>query len=364
MVEVRAARVVTPQGIISPGAVEIGGGRIVAVSAVTGDVPDRTLCPGFVDLQVNGHGDVDVATATGDEWHRLDESLLSQGVTTWCPTLTSRPLDLYPPALAAVEEVAGRPGPRPTIAGVHLEGPFLSPDHAGAHPAGHLGAVDRGWLDALPPMVKVVTIAPELKGALGAIASLSRRGVLVALGHSGADHATTTAAVDAGARLVTHVFNAMATLHQREPGLVGAALTDDRVAVSLIADLVHAHPAVLSLVFRAKGPFGVALITDATAWQSPRIREAVTLRDGAPRRSDGTLAGSTLTMDRALANVVRHAGVPLEGGAAAAATVPARLLGLTDRGRIEPGARADLVALRPDLSIEAVWVGGEQVVGG
>ena len=365
MTEVRASRVVTPQGITGPAAVEVDDdGRIAAVREVTAGVPERTLAPGFIDLQVNGHDDIDVGGAQGSDWERLDSLLLAQGVTTWCPTLTTRDLGGYAAPLAEIAQVArGRPEGSPGIAGVHLEGPFLAPDHAGAHPREHLRAVDRGWLASLPPIVRLVTLAPELPGSLEAIAELTGRGIVVALGHSGADRETARAATDAGARLVTHVFNAMGPLHHRRPGLVGTALTDPRLAGSVLAALVHLHADVLSLVLRSKPAGGVVLVTDATAWRSPALESTVVLEGGAVRRRDGTLAGSGLTMDRAVANAVTHGGAGLDQAVAAASTTPASVLGLADRGRIEVGARADLVGLRSDLSVESVWVAGVEVYG-
>jgi N-acetylglucosamine-6-phosphate deacetylase len=238
------------------------------------------------------------------------------------------------------------------IAGAHLEGPFLG-GAPGAHPLKFLRPPDLEWLERLPDIVNIVTLAPEPPGALDAIRLLSARGVLVSLGHSTATYEETVAAVDAGARLVTHCFNGMGALHHRAPGLVGAALTDDRLAVSLITDLVHVHSAAVSLVFRSKSATRVALVTDAVAWEGG---------GDAPRLADGTLMGSTLTADAAIRNVVQRCGVSLLDAVRAAATTPADLLGLSDRGRVEPGARADLVALNPDLTVQATWVQGRPAV--
>ncbi|MBK9178185.1 MAG: N-acetylglucosamine-6-phosphate deacetylase [Acidimicrobiales bacterium] len=363
MTSIRAARVVTPGGVLAPGEVVVDDGTIVAVGPTAGPVPDRTLAPGFVDLQVNGIDDVDVAHAAGTDWARLDELLARQGVTTWCPTLVTAPLDAFDAPLARIAGAATRPGPRPTIGGAHVEGPFLG-GAPGAHPVELLRPPDRAWLASLPPVVRLVTLAPELPGAIGAVRDLTGRGVLTALGHSTATFEQARAAVDAGARLVTHCFNGMAPLHHRAPGLVGAALTDDRLAVSLIADLVHVHPAVLALAFRAKPAGRVVLVTDAVAWRAGQVGSiAVRLGDGVPRLPDGTLAGSTLTMDRAVANVVGRAGVTLAEAVRAASTTPAGLLGLHDRGEITPGKRADLVALDGELRAETTWVAGEAIHG-
>jgi N-acetylglucosamine-6-phosphate deacetylase len=359
-----AARVVMPTRIAGPAVVVIDGGRIVAIEPATKPVPDRTLAPGFIDLQVNGIGSVDVASAHDDDWDELDRALLAQGVTTWCPTLVTAPLDSYATPLERVAAAARRGRGdggvvRPAIAGAHLEGPFLG-GAPGAHPTHLIRPLDEQWLDGLPPIVKVITLAPEARGATACIESLRTRGVLVALGHSTASYEEAVDATDAGARLVTHCFNGMGPLHHREPGLIGAALTDDRLAVSLIADLVHVHPAAIALVFRAKGAHRVAFVTDAVAWARGTIGEDVHMTfDGtAARLADGTLAGSALTMDTAVRNVIEHCGVSLLDAIQAATATPARLLGLDDRGEILPGRRADLVAIAPDLTVESTWVQG------
>jgi N-acetylglucosamine-6-phosphate deacetylase len=305
-----------------------------------------------------------VTDADGSEWERLDALLLAQGVTTWCPTLVTMPLPAYAAPLARIADAGGRsPARRPHIAGAHLEGPFLG-GAPGAHPIEHLTPIDLAWLETLPDVVRAMTLAPELPDACDAIALLRARGVLVALGHSTATLQQARVAAEAGARLVTHLFNGMAPLHHREPGLVGAALSDPRLATSLIADLVHVHPVALQIAFAAKGD-GAVLVTDAVAWnRSTHAGRSIELgTDGVPRLEDGTLAGSALTMDAAVRNVAHHAGVSVEQAITAASTTPARLLGLTDRGAIEPGRRADLVALSPSLDVEAVWVGGDLAYG-
>jgi N-acetylglucosamine-6-phosphate deacetylase len=333
--------------------VVVEGDRIVAVEATT-DAPDLVLAPGFVDVQVNGIDDLDVAAARGDDWDRFDQLLHPTGVTTWCPTLVTAPLD------DMAERVRHVPR-RDSVAGAHLEGPFLG-GKPGAHPPHLLRPFDLDWLAALPDTVRLVTIAPELDGAVDATRQLVARDIVVSLGHSSATLEQVQACVDVGARMVTHLFNGMPSLHHREPGIVGAALTDDRVVAGLIADLVHVHPTAIAVAFRAK-PGRIALVTDAVAWRGARIGRIEIVHDGtAPRLPDGTLAGSSLTMDTAVRNVVEHAGVDLEHALVAASTTPAALLGLDDRGRIEVGARADLVALDAStLGVSGVWAGGRQV---
>jgi N-acetylglucosamine-6-phosphate deacetylase len=361
--------VLLPDGRLVPAVVDIDGGVVAAVTVVAADrardLPDRIVSPGFVDLQVNGHDDVDVAGAEGADWDRLDELLLAQGVTAWCPTLVTAPLGSYGPALQRIEAAGRRPGPRPAVLGAHLEGPFLG-GLTGAHDLRWVRPLDPDWLAALPPCVRIVTLGPELAGAPEAVALLAGRGVVVALGHTAADFEEAGRAAAAGARLVTHLFNAMSPLHHREPGLVGAALTDPRLTPTLIADRVHVHPAVVLAAFRARaalgpgpGDPGIALVTDAVGWRSGHVAGiGLRRREGdAPRRRDGTIAGSALTMDRAVANCV-SAGVSPAAALAAASQVPARVAGGADRGRIEAGARADLVVLSPDLDVLETWVAG------
>jgi N-acetylglucosamine-6-phosphate deacetylase len=360
MTTIAARVVVTPRGSISPGAIEVDDGVITAVGPWSGPAPDRVLCPGFVDLQVNGHDDVDVSGAEGADWERLDQLLLSQGVTTWCPTLVTGPLEGYDAPLGRIAAAAQRPGPRPRIAGAHLEGPFLGA-LSGAHDPRWVRPIDLAWLGALPRVVALVTLGAELSRVGEAIALLASRGVLVALGHSLATYEEAEAAIDAGARMATHLFNAMTPVHHREPGLAVAALTDERIVPSVIADLVHVHPATLAMAMRARAQAGIALVTDAVAWRAERVAASGIARrdDDAPRRANGTIAGSALTMDRAVSNVVRVAKIPLDQAVAAASSVPARLLGDSQIGVIEPGAKADLVALDLELRAAATWIGGE-----
>lgn len=378
---------VTPAGVVAPATVVVDHGRIERVepghgrfdhggAAGVDDGHDRTvtrlagtLVPGFVDLQVNGIGTVDVAAADGEAaWDALDRSLLAHGTTAWCPTVISRPLTSYALILdriGARAEGAPPTSRRPHVAGVHLEGPFLAV--AGAHPPATLRDPDLAWLTSLPDLVRVVTLAPERPGALEAVRLLAERGVVVSVGHTAAPGDTVRRAADHGARLVTHLWNTMPGVHHRDPGPVVAALLEDRLALGLIADGVHVHPDVLALVRRAAGPDRCVLVTDRAA-PAPTAAEPVDAAAGdvdrhpdglPPRRGDGTLAGSALSMDRAVRNAVVLGGWTLAEAVAAASTHPARLLGLTDRGAIAPGLRADLVLLDADLRAVQTWLAGD-----
>ena len=360
---IRAAASVLPDGRRGPTELEVVDGRLAAVRPlVDGGLPDWTLVPGFVDLQVNGIGAVDVARAEGDDWSLLDTALVAQGVTAWCPTLGSAPLDHYAEPLARISAAAGREGPRPAILGAHLEGPFLGDRH-GAHPDALVVAPDLDWVAGLDPAVRLMTVGPEAPGAIDLVRALVGRDVVVALGHTAAEPDVVRSAADAGASLFTHLFNASGTVGARSPGPVGAALADDRLTVSLIADLVHVDPVTLAVAFRAKPAERVVLVTDAVAWQSGGARDQrMRMVEGAPRLPDGTIAGSALTMDQAVRNLVQAIGLDLVDAVRAASANPARVMGQADRGVLAVGARADLVALDADLQVAQVWIAGQPLL--
>lgn len=367
MPRLSARSVLLPDGSLVPAELVFDGDLITEVRPASAGVRDGIIAAGFVDIQVNGHDALDVAAMSGSDWEKMDEILLAQGVTCWCPTLVSAPLPSYREPLARIAQAASRGGARPAIAGAHLEGPFLG-GLTGAHDPACVVAPDLGWVEELPDVVRIMTIGPEVSGALGLARALRTRGIVAGLGHSAATYEEAVAAADAGARLVTHLFNAMAPLHHRQPGLVGAALTDPRLTPSVIADGIHVHPSILLATFRARaalmgqGHPGVVLVTDAVAWRSAAMAGSPLIRQAgdAPRRPDGTLAGSALRMPEAVAGAV-EAGVPLGSALAAASRAPSELLGLEGRGRLLPGARADLVVLGPDLSVRSTWVAGQEV---
>lgn len=361
---VRAAAALLPRSgrpeLSGPVEVTVEDGRIEDVRPAADPGDGSLLAPGFVDLQVNGMDDVDVAIADGPDWDRLDELLAATGVTAWLATLVTQRLERYGPALERIATARARDGAHPAVLGAHLEGPFLG-DRSGAHDVRSIIPIDDAWLAGLPDVVRLVTIGAEQHDAIHAIQALTERDVVTSVGHSGAPAERATDAFDAGAAMVTHLFNAMGPLHQREPGVAGAALADDRVTAGLIADLVHVHPALIRTAFRTKGAHRIALVTDAVAWRAGHLAAAdVTLVDGAPRLADGTIAGSALTMDAAVRNVVDAAGIPIADVLTAASTTPADVLGDRRRGRIAAGARADLVVLdHRDLGVRRTLVAGE-----
>ena len=337
-------------------------------------LPDGVLSPGLVDLQVNGGQGVDLVSALPEGWEAVAMSLPRTGVTSYLATFITAPLPVLVDALGraatARHRLAMLGGAR--LLGVHLEGPWIAAEQAGAHDPSLMSdptpadvrallAGDRGLR-----VLAMVTLAPERMGALSAVAGLVAHGVVVSIGHSDATAEQTKAAADAGATMVTHLFNAQRGLHHREPGVAGHALVDERLTLGLIADGHHVHPEVLSLTLRAAGP-RVALVTDAAApTGAPRGDyslggASVTIdAQGLPRRDDGTLAGSTLRMDDAVRMLV-DLGIDPTQALRCASTVPADVLGRDDLGRIAVGAAADLVWWSDDLVVRRTWVAGAPV---
>ena len=357
-----AARILNGEGGISasPAWLVMADARVVATGsgappADAIDLGDALLAPGYVDIQVNGADAVDFAHASADEIIETIDRRVAGGCTACLPTICSAPLDTYGAMLDRLAAVrAARPD---VVLGVHLEGPFLG-GAPGAHPRDLVRPVDLEWLaelcDRFGDLVRLVTLAPEADPDFRAVALLHERGVVVALGHSTVDYDGAQAAAEAGARLVTHLFNGMAPLHHRRPGLAGAALDNRRLVPSLIADGVHVHPALLRLALLAR-PDAV-LVTDAVATTAP-----VEARDGAAYLLDGTLAGSTLTMAGAVQRVVALGAAPAAAIRGATGN-PANAIGAHAYGRISPGARADVLALDPEtLAVRSVWVGGRAV---
>jgi N-acetylglucosamine-6-phosphate deacetylase len=320
-------------GVLGPGWAEIDGDKLAGIGH--GDPPgapdaslDGVLAPGLCDLQVNGGAGFEV-TGGSAALDAIDALQLAHGVTSYLPTLVS------PADGSALNSLAARAAdPGSPVTGVHLEGPFLSPEHPGMHPVERLRVPADGvpdWVEH--PVVRLVTIAPELPGALELIERLAGQGVVVSLGHSGASADVAREAIDAGASMVTHVFNAMEPLHHRAPGLAGVALVDERVRVGVIPDGRHVDPIVLELVRRSAGS-RVVLVSDATpAAGAPagRYSMAGVTIDGEGRTVDGRLAGSVLTLDAGVRSWVASTGATLAEGLAAASSAP------------EPGGAADLV---------------------
>jgi N-acetylglucosamine-6-phosphate deacetylase len=382
---IAAQRLYTPLEAIEQPLVFLAEGRVTQVSSrdalevPTGakvlDLGDSILVPGFIDMHIHGGAGHDVMEPGGDALPAVEQLLHKHGVTTYFPTTVTAPVDLTLSALErladAIEQaernsdLAGRARP----VGIHLEGPFISHKRPGVHPLKDLlpptlEMFDRFW-QAARGHVKVMTIAPELDGAKEVIAEATRRGVCVSIGHSDADTKAAQSGIAAGARHATHTFNAMRPLDHREPGILGEVLTDGRVSAEIIVDGVHVDPLVVELFLRAKGPEASVLVTDATA--------ATGMPDGKYRlgslevdvadgkcMSNGRLAGSVLTLDKAVRNVMKFANWDLQRAVRLATLNAARATGLAAKaGTITPGTAADIVALSSNGEVRQTIVRGQ-----
>jgi N-acetylglucosamine-6-phosphate deacetylase len=324
-----------------------------------------TAVPGFVDVHINGVAGVDFLTADVAGYRQAAEALARTGVVAFQPTFVSSSVDAYAEPLAAAAEVAAGPhGGRPLVTGVHLEGPFLSPLWPGAHDPAHLRAPDPRLAERLITAgpVRMMTLAPELAGGVDLVERLVGAGLAVSCGHSDADAPTAHAAFDRGARAITHLHNAHRRWRPRDPGVGGVALVRPEVTVQAIVDGVHLAAETAYAAFLAAGA-RFCLVTDAieAAMLDPGQYalggRPVHVRDGAVRLPDGTLAGSVLTMDEAVRNLVAS-GASLASAVHAASAAPARLLGRDDLGVLRPGALAHLTVLDEELRPLRTLVGG------
>jgi len=334
------------------------------------DLGDSILAPGFIDIHIHGGAGHDVMAADADGLARFERSLTKCGVTSYCPTTVTAPLDATCASLewlAKSKSVPGN-GTRARPIGVHLEGPFISHAKRGVHPPEHLlepspELFNRLW-DAADGNVAVMTIAPELPGAIETIKAAAEKRVCVSLGHSNATLAETVAGISAGGRHSTHTFNAMRALDHREPGVLGEVLANDQVTSDIIADGIHVHPEMVSLFVRAKGLDRAVLITDAMSATGMgdgkfRLGHFDVVVKGDRAEANGVLAGSVLTLDRAVRNVGKFASLKLQDSVRLATLNPARVLGHQDMGIIAPGARADFAVLSADGAVEQTIIGGE-----
>jgi N-acetylglucosamine-6-phosphate deacetylase len=330
----------------------------------------RLVVPGFVDIHVHGGGGGSFTTGSAEDGAAVARFHRRRGTTTLLASLVTAPFaDLLRQISALAELVDDE-----IVAGLHLEGPFLSSARCGAHPRQLLRAPTRAALEQLlcrrPGAVRMATLAPELDGGVDAVAQLAAAGAVPAIGHTDAAYDVAHAAVDAGARVATHLFNAMRPIHHREPGVVVALMERPEVVCELINDGLHLHPSLVRWVLGTVGEARAALVSDAIAAAGADDglytlgRSTVRVRGGRAELVDGSsLAGSTLTMDAAFRRVVHCQGLPVGAAARAAATTPAAALGLDDVGRIAPGRLANLVVLEEDLTVRAVLYRGSWVDG-
>jgi N-acetylglucosamine-6-phosphate deacetylase len=334
------------------------------------DLADSVVAPGLIDIHVHGGAGHDVMESDDDALARMERHFAEHGVTSYCPTTVTAPLDVTLNALdrLALADRIPRDGTRARPIGLHLEGPFISHAKRGVHPPENLIAptfelFDKLW-NAANGKVAVMTVAPELPGASEMIKEAASRGVCISLGHSNATLVEAEAGIAAGARHATHTFNAMRPLDHREPGVLGAVLADDRITADLIVDGIHIHPEIVNLFLRAKGPEGAVLITDAisaTGMGNGKFRLGgfeVEVKDDRCEY-DGKLAGSVLTLDRAVRNIIQFSGWSLQQAVRLATLNPARVLGRNDIGILAPGAKADIVVLSPAGEVQRTIINGD-----
>jgi len=367
--------IATPDGALIRGKITFSD-RVTALEPASDGGGEDYILPGFIDLQVNGSHGIDVMNASADALAALSRHLAREGTTAWMPTAVTAPIEkiaqVHESIASAIENSRRTDSAdEAAVLAMHLEGPFISPLRLGAHPA--LNLEPRG--DAFERVLamhalRLITLAPELPGGIDAIRRLTARAVVVSIGHTNATLEEANAAVAAGARMFTHLFNAMRSLNHRDPGVIAAALAPSPALAAIIPDGVHVHPAILRLACRARGKDAMILVTDKVALakktsasekNAGRARGSITIRDGAARLDDGTLAGSIISMLDGVRVMVEKVGVSVGDAAVMAATNPANLVGAGDRGRIQVGARADLIVLSPTLELKSVFISGREL---
>jgi N-acetylglucosamine-6-phosphate deacetylase len=393
MLAFTAERLLTPTDAVKHPVVLVEQGRVLEISprserpvpagVSTVDFGEGVIAPGYIDLHIHGSAGYDVMSDSAEALPAIEHLLAGHGVTSYFPTTVTAPMEATLRALERLahaiekreterERTNGSDTRRSVPLGIHLEGPFLSHARRGVHPpedllAPTLAMLERLW-EAARGRIRMMTIAPELEGATEVIAEAARRGVLVSLGHSDADFEEAERGIASGARHATHTFNAMRPLNHnsldhRNPGILGAVLTDRRVSADMIADGIHLDPAIVKLVACAKGPEQTVLITDgtsATGMPDGRYRLGsfeVEVREG-KCMADGKLAGSVLTMDRAVRNLARFAEWDWPQAVAAASRNPARVARIANKGVLAAGADADFVVLNAEGEVLRTFVGG------
>ena len=382
MIVLSGAGLVLAEGIRSPATLILEGDRIVdVVAGATSagptarhyDLSGYFIVPGFIDVHVHGVDGTDVLDSSA-ALTKVAAGLTKYGVTAFCPTTVACSVEVLERTLDAVRFLQGQPAAHGAqVVGAHLESNFVNPDYKGAQPAEYLyrpssedGERILREIARSRQCVSIVTMAPELDGSMNVIRALAESGLRVSLGHSGASFEIAEAAVDAGARHATHLFNRMPPLHHREPGLAGAVLNRPEVMAEVVCDGVHVHSPMIRLAIAAKGTGRIMAITDGTA--ASGLAEGgvaslggrrICVRDGAAYLDDGTLAGSVATMDRVFRFLVQQVGLPPNEASRLCSTTPAAALGLDDRGAIVKGAVADLVVLDRELTVKQTYVAGQ-----
>ncbi|GMK37691.1 N-acetylglucosamine-6-phosphate deacetylase [Paenibacillus sp. CCS19] len=377
-------KLVTPDGVLEDGWMKLSNGCIESLGSGTApaalgeieviDGNGSWVLPGFIDVHVHGGAGHDFMDADEEGLRAITRFHASHGTTGILATSLTASRDELTDVLDRVSRFMAAPMPYAQVLGVHFEGPFVSDKWKGAQNPEYILPPQPEWLEEwvsrYPGVIRLQTLAPESEGALDYIERLDSHGIVPACGHTDATYDQIIAAADRGLRHAVHTFNAMRPYHHREPGTVGAVLTDDRIIAEVIADGHHVHAAGIELLRRAKGPDRVILVTDAMAAAGMpdgdyRLGELpVTMTCGVARLTNsGNLAGSTLTMIGALQHMVREIGVPIADASRMASANPARQLGIDSvTGTLEVGKRADVLLLSDQLELERVWIGGQEIV--
>jgi N-acetylglucosamine-6-phosphate deacetylase len=374
--------VITPHETIEKGVVVFEDGKITAVgqknrvevpkSGKVIDASGKIVAPGFVDIHVHGGKGRDVMDASYKAVKEIAKFLASHGTTSFVPTtFSASPLNLLR-TVKAVKTAMEKETDGAEVLGVHLEGPYISLEKRGAHDADYIrrpsiGEFEEIW-DTSNHAVRIVTLAPEIEGSKTLIEKLRELGVLASIGHSNATYTQAVDAIKQGIRHATHIYNGMSGFDHREPGVVGAVLTHDELTAELICDNVHVHPAAMDLLIRVKGTKKVVLVTDAIRaagmpdGEYTLGKQHIVVRDGVSRTESGDLAGSTLTMDRAVGNIMKSVGLPLQTAVEMATVNPAAVIGVDkNKGSLEPGKDADIVIIDDGVNVYATIVKGNIV---
>ena len=371
--------VITPSKTIEKGVVVFEEGKITAVgqknrvkvprSAKVIDASGRIVAPGFIDIHVHGGKGRDVMDASYEAIKDIAKFLVSHGTTSFVPTTISAPHSELLKAVKAVKTAMKNGTDGAEVLGAYLEGPSINPEKRGAHDANYLGppSIDEFeeiW-EASNHTVKIVTLAPELEGSKMLIQKLRDLGIVVSIGHSNATYVQAVDAMKRGVRHATHMFNKLSGLDPREPGVVGAVLVRDELTAELICDGIHVHPAAMNLLIRVKGPERVVLVTDAIRaagmpdGEYALGEQQIIVKDGVSRLKSGDLAGSTLTMDRAVRNIGRLVGTPMQTAVKMATINPAAVVSFDEnKGSLEPGKDADIVIIDDEINVHLTIVKG------
>jgi len=373
--------VVTPLELISNGQVEIAGGKVLYAGPRKhpyGEVLDHgddLICPGLIDVHVHGGAGYDAMDAAPEAMNGISNYLAAGGVTGFLATTQTAPRKELLESVKRVVEAAEAGLGGAKLLGLHLEGPYLSEEKSGAQQVDSIRAPDTEELTALHEAagswMKMMTLAPEVSGALAAISWLTDHGVVASAGHTDADYETALEAFGHGLSHISHLYNGMRGLHHREPGILGAALTDGRVSVELIADGLHVHPAALRLAVLCKGPAKTVLVSDSIkpaglpdGEYTIRGRRLM-LRDGLVRLPDGVIAGSSIRLNDAVRVMVEEAGFSVSEAVQMASNTPARVLRLTPgKGKLAEGSDADVTIMDWRFNVKETIVGGDTVYRG